>query len=483
MLRALPALCLLLAAYPAIAREPERIAFEEVVAQAAGAASAEKKTEKSAKPAPDKTFNAEHFTLSNGMEVVVIPNHRAPVVTHMIWYKVGAADEKPGLSGMAHYFEHLMFKGTKDMAPGAYSKRVKTLGGNDNAFTSQDFTAYYANISVDNLADVMKMEADRMQNLNPPPEHFASEKAVVLEERRERTDNDPRTRFSEQLQSMVYINHPYAKPVIGWMDEIKLYEWPHVKAFYDTWYAPNNAIVIVSGDMTAARLKPMAEDIYGKIPPKELPMRARPSVPPADGAAALALSDPDIREPIWQSIYLAPSSRQNEKDALALQVLQEILSGGPTTRLYDSIVVKQKKAVSVSFSYNSVALDYGSIVLGGIPANGITPQTLQKITETEIRNVIENGVTADEVREAVTRLQDQAVYARDSVSGPAMIVGYALTTGSSLDDVENWPHDIAQVTPDDVKRVAATYLDPAAPWIRPAVHGYLMPEPKKKERK
>lgn len=480
-MRALPALCLLLAAWPAQARDTH-LSFEQVVAQAAMPQTAEKKPAPSEKRPETKTFNAEQFTLANGMEVVVIPNHRAPVVTHMIWYKVGAADEKPGLSGMAHYFEHLMFKGTRDMAPGAYSKRIRTMGGNDNAFTGQDFTAYYATISVDRLGDVMRMEADRMQNLNPPDEHFASEKAVVLEERRERTDNDPRARFMEQLQSMVYTNHPYAKPVIGWMDEIQLYEWADVKTFYDAWYAPNNAILIVSGDITASELKPLAEDIYGSIPAKELPPRNRPRVPPANGTAALALRDAEIREPIWQSVYLAPSYHQNTKDSLALEVLQEVLSGGPTTRLYDSLVVKQKKAISIALSYGGTALDYGSLTLSGVPAKDVTPQTLQKLAEAEIRAVIKDGITQDELSEAIARLQDQAVYMRDSVSGPAMIVGYALTTGLTLDQVESWADDIAKVTLEDVQHVAKTYLDPAHPWIRPAVHGYMMPLDSKDEK-
>ncbi len=473
-------LCLALLLMPMTASAQEAAEqFDQVVTQAAN----DNDTAPDEASQPEKTFNAEHFTLSNGMDVIVIPNHRTPVVTHMMWYKVGAADEKPGLSGMAHYFEHLMFKGTPAMAPGAYSKRVRVLGGNDNAFTGQDFTAYYATVSTDNMEEVMRMEADRMQNLNPPPEHFASEKAVVLEERRQRTDNDPRAQFGEQLQTMIYTNHPYGKPVIGWMDEIQLYEWPHVKQFYDAWYAPNNAILVVSGDMTAARLKPLAEKIYGVIPRKDLPLRTRPSIPPAIGSASLRMEHPAIHEPVWQSVYLAPSFSKNKKDALALQVLEEVMDGGPTTRLYDSLVVKQKKAVSVNLSYNGTALDYGSITLSGIPAAGVSLETLESLVETEIRNVIEKGVSAQEVNEAISRLAAEAVYARDSLSGPAMLVGYALTTGSTLDDIENWPQDILTVTTEDVQRVAATYLDPAKPWLRPAVTGYLLPEGNKKEAK
>ncbi len=425
---------------------------------------------------PEKTFNAQSFTLSNGMQVVVIPNHRAPVVTHMVWYKVGAADEQPGVSGMAHYLEHLLFKGTEKLAPGDYSRRVRVLGGNDNAFTGQDFTAFYASVSVDRLYDIMEMEADRMVNANPPPEHFASEKEVVLEERRQRTDNDPRARFAEQLQSLLYVNHPYQKPIIGWMDEIKRYEWPQVKEFYDRWYAPNNAILIVSGDMTAERLKPAAENTYGKIPPRDIPPRIRPSIPPAPSPALLTLSSAEIHQPVWQSLYPAPAYHHNKTDALALQVLEEIMSGGPATRLYQSLVVDQKKAVSINLSYNGTALDYGTIYFSGTPADNVSLPELQTLAEAEIKNVIENGITEAELTKAIERLQAEAAYARDSLAGPAMITGYALATGSTLDDIEYWPRDIARVTPDDVRRVAATYLNKDTPWIRPAVTGYLMPE-------
>ena len=425
-----------------------------------------------------QTFGAQEFTLQNGMQVVVIPNHRAPVVTHMLWMKVGAADEKPGLSGMAHYLEHLLFKGTAKQAPGEFSKTVKTLGGNDNAFTSQDYTAYFESIAVENLPKVMEMEADRMVNINPPAEHFKSEKSVVLEERRQRTDNDPRALFGEQMNSLLYINHPYGTPVIGWMNEIEDYEWVDVKKFYDTWYAPNNAVLVVSGDITAEKLKPLAEKYYGAIPKKDLPARLRPLVPPAPGNTLLTLQDPSIHQSIYSKSFIAPAESRNRSDSLALQVLSDILDGGSATRLYKSLVVEQKKATSVEFGYNSTALDYGTITLGGIPATGVSPEELGKLLDAEIRKVVDKGVTETEVKEAIQRLTDEAVFARDSVSGPAMIFGAALTTGSSVQDIENWPADIAKVTVERVNAAAKTYLDENNPWVRPPVTGYLLPEEK-----
>ena len=429
-------------------------------------------------PAFAQTFGAEEFMLENGLQVVVIPNHRAPVVTHMLWMKVGAADELPKLSGMAHYLEHLLFKGTAKVAPGDFSKTVSLLGGNDNAFTSQDYTAFFESIAVENLPRMMEMEADRMVNLAPPEEHFKSEKLVVLEERRQRTDNDPRALFGEQLNSLIYINHPYGKPVIGWMNEIEKYEWADVKKFYDTWYAPNNAVLVVSGDITAAELKPLAEKYYGAVPKKDVPKRERPLIPPAPGKALLTLQDKAIHQSMYHKMFIAPAESRNRSDSLALQVLSDIMDGGSATRLYKSLVVEQKKATSVQFGYNSTALDYGSISIGGIPADGVSPEELGKLLDDEIKKVIETGVTETEVKEAIQRLRDEAVFARDSVAGPAMIFGAAITTGSSVQDIENWPADIAKVTVERVNNAARTYLDENKPWVRPPVTGYLLPEEK-----
>lgn len=427
------------------------------------------------------TFHSESFTLENGMEVVVIPNHRAPILTHMVWYKVGAADEPPGLSGMAHYLEHLLFKGTKTLAPGEFSKAVKTLGGNDNAFTSQDYTAYFQSLAAEHLERVMRMEADRMVNLSPPADHYASEKNVVLEERRQRTDNDPAARFSEQLLSALYVNHPYGTPVIGWMKEIERYEWPDIKAFYDRWYAPNNAVLVVSGDITAAALRPLAEKTYGRIPRKEVPQRTRPAVPPAPSPVLLSFAHPDIRQPLLQKILLAPSYAQNPQNSLALQVLAEILDGGPTTRFYKSLVVDKKLASSVSFSYAPDSLDYGAVYMEAALNPGVSFADMEGEIATLLHSVITDGVSAQEVNDAIQRLKDEAVFARDSVTGPAMIFGRALTTGSTVKDVETWPQNIALVSPNAIQHVAKTYLDTAAPWIRPGVTGHLMPEAAEQE--
>lgn len=423
-----------------------------------------------------KVFNAQSITLDNGLQIVVINNKRAPVITHMIWYKVGAADEQAGFSGMAHYLEHLLFKGTDKVEPGEFSRTVKRYGGNDNAFTSYDYTAYFQSIGKEHLEKMMVMEADRMMNAAPPPEHYASEKKVVLEERRQTTENDPRRLFSEQMRSVMFVNHPYGTPVIGWMDEIKTYEWDDVKAFYDRWYAPNNAIVIISGDVMMEEVKPIAEKTYGALPVKEIPVKKRPVLPPSDARTQLNKAHASIHQPSFQKMYLGPSYASNRKDALALDILQEILSGGPTTRLYKSLVVDQKIAISAGMAASSDALDFGTLWLYGTPSTETSLPDLENAIENEVMKVIENGVTDQEVSDAVQRMQDAAIFARDSLAGPAMIIGRAMTTGQTLSEIENWPKDIAKITADDVKAVAAKYLNSTAPYHRAPVAGYLMPE-------
>ena len=427
-------------------------------------------------PSHAKVFNAQSFELENGLNVIIIPNARAPVVTSMIWYQVGAADEPQGLSGMAHYFEHLMFKGTDKMAPGAFSKLVKKLGGNDNAFTGQDFTAYFQTISVDHLDKMLELEADRMVNLKVPTEHFKSEKKVVLEERRQRTENDPKGLFGEQMRSALYINHPYGTPVIGWMDEISGYEWDDVKTFYDAWYAPNNATIIISGDVTTKTVRPIVEKYFAQLKPKELPKRVRPNVPNAIGETIMTLRHPTIHQEGVTKMLLAPSFKNNKQDALALQVLEQIMSGGPTTRLYKTLVVEQKKAVSASLGYSGSARDYGTLSLSATPAQGYKATDILQDIEAEITKLRDNGVTAQELSDAKTQLTDSAIFARDSLRGPAMTIGYGITTGSTLDDIENWPEMINAITAEDVKRVANTYLNPKTPWVRAGVTGYLYPE-------
>lgn len=397
--------------------------------------------------------------LQNGMQVVVIPNHRVPVVTHMVWYKVGAADESWGKSGIAHFLEHIMFKGSEGLEPGEFSKRVKKMGGQDNAFTSQDYTAYFQNISVDHLETVMKMEASRMRGATMPEDQVKSERMVILEERRQRTDNKPLNGFYEQMQNALFPNHPYGLPVIGWLSEMKKLNRKDAKNFYDIWYAPNNAILIVSGDITAKRLKPLAEKIYGVLPASPVPERKRPAVPDFPGHQVLTLSDPTIHNRQYMRIYRLPSAHEDKQAALALQVLEDILSNGTNSRLYKSLVIDQKLATSASFSYNSTAYDNSTAWLSAnLKGDDVSFDRIENAFTAEIRKIVDKGVPGDELKRAKQRMIDAAVYARDNIRGPAMIFGYTLATGGTIDDIEYWPHDISQITADNVVNAAKTYL-------------------------
>lgn len=423
-----------------------------------------------------KIFNAEHYTLENGLEIVVIPSARIPAVTHMVWYKVGAADEPPGKSGIAHFLEHLMFKGSDGLAPGEFSETVRALGGHDNAFTSQDYTAYFQSIASEHLETVMRMEAGRMRGLNPPPEEVQSERQVILEERRQRTDNKPKARFREQLVDAAFANHPYGTPVIGWAHEMETLSWDDAKNFYDKWYGPNNAILLFSGDVTGETVFKLAKEIYGPLERIDVPERTWTKSPPLNSITSVTLQDKVIRQSSVQTRYRTPSYNQNKKDALALEVLAEILGGGSTSRLYKSLVVEQNLAANVGMSYNPQQFDAATALIYASPLPDIDVKTVKRAYEDEIRTLIKNGVEETELRDAKTRMQDAAIYARDSLTGPAMIFGYSLSTGASIDDVEYWPRDIEQVSADEIQSVAAKYLNPDEPYEYPPVTGYLLPE-------
>ena len=444
------------------------------------------KSEQAATPqteqqARKKVFNAESFTLDNGMQVIVIPNHRAPVATHMVWYKVGAADEPPGKSGIAHFLEHLLFKGSdqiggRKLAPGEFSQIVRSMGGNDNAFTSQDYTAYFQSIPVQHLETVMRMEAGRMNGANPPADEVLSERKVILEERRQRTDNDPRGQFQEQMAAAAYVNHPYGIPVIGWKHEMDELSYEDAKSFYDRWYAPNNAVLVVSGDVTPGKVFQLAIDIYGQLPREKTPKRGRTRSPELNSSTTVTLEHPSIREPVVQTLYRVPSARQDKQASLALSVLEEIMGGGSTARLYKSLVAEQKIASSAGLSYRSAAWDDSSLWVYASPVPGQTLKAVHEALLKELRKVVEKGVTDKELEDAKSRMQDEAIYARDSLTGPAMVMGYGLVTGSTLEDIEYWPYDIASVTSEQIQEAAKKYLNPDAPTAQPPVHGYLLPE-------
>ncbi len=400
-------------------------------------------------------FHPDTFMLDNGMQVVVIENHRAPVVSHWVWYKVGTADSPIGKSGLPHFVEHLMFKGTETIAPGDFSKIVARHGGNDNAMTSADFTAYFQNIARDRLEMAMEMEADRMANLQLREPDVLAERDVILEERRSRVDNQPAALLGEQLNAAQYLNHPYRLPIIGWHHEIESYSKGDALAFYDSWYAPNNAILIVAGAITAAELRPMAERTYGQIPAREVPERTRLGEPPQILERRIELQHERVEQPALMRSYLAPSFATAEGgDAYALEVLAELLGSGGTSRLYRSLVVEQGLAASAGAYYRGSSLDLTTFRVHASPRQGGDLPTLEAALDAEIDKLLEHGVTEAEVERVKQRMIAEAIYARDSLTTAVRVFGSALTTGSSVEEVEAWPERVAAVTTDAVEAVA-----------------------------
>ena len=303
------------------------------------------------------------FILGNGLELVVIPDHRAPVVTHMIWYKVGAADETPGKSGLAHFLEHLMFKGTAKNPAGKFSQVVARIGGQENAFTSQDYTGYFQRVPSEQLRTVMEFEADRMTGLQLTDDVVLPERNVILEEQNQRVGNNPRARLSEQIDAALYLNHPYGKPVIGWRHEMEQLSRDDAIGFYRRFYAPNNAIVVIAGDVDPLKVRTMVEETYGKIPRHgTVAPRVRPEEPPPVAVRSLTLADPRVEMPTLQREYLVPSFRTAKRGELeALEVLSHILGSGSNSRLYRALVVDKQMAVMASAWYDANALDLSKV--------------------------------------------------------------------------------------------------------------------------
>ncbi len=425
------------------------------------------------RPVQARVFEPESFILDNGLQVVVVTNRRAPIVNHMVWYKVGAADEEPGKSGLAHFLEHLLFKGTETSEPGEFSDLIARNGGRENAFTSYDYTGYFQTIASDRLELMMKHEADRMANLVLTDDVVLPERDVILEERRSRVDNEPRAQLSEMARASLFMNHPYGISIIGWEHEMRELTTEDALDFYRRWYAPNNAVVVISGDVTVDEVRPLAEKYYGVVPRRAVPERVRPQEPAQMAPRRVTLESPRVRQPSLSITYLAPSYNRGEPgEAYALQVLSEILGGGTVSRLYLSLVVEQGLAASAGSSYGGDNFDLSTFSFYGSPRPGTELAQTEAALRKEIDKLLKDGVTEEEVAEAKERLQSAAVFARDSVSTPSRVIGAALVTGQTLEDVEAWPERIGAVTAEQVNAVARAVFDE-----RRSVTAVLEPEP------
>jgi len=423
----------------------------------------------SASPAASRVVE---FKLANGLQVVVIPDHRAPVVTHYVWYRVGSADEPAGVSGIAHFLEHLMFKSTDKIASGDFSRIVSRLGGQDNAFTSHDLTAYYQRISKDRLPRVMEMEADRMVNLRLAEKEVLTEREVILEERRSRIENNPSSILGEQMLAALYQNHPYRIPIIGWMHEMAKLSREDAIAFYKRFYAPNNAIVVVAGDVTVEEVKALAEANYGKLKPNpDIKARVRPQEPPHRSPRRVELKDPRAGNASVRRYYLAPSVTNAEPgEAEALHLLMKVVGHSSTSRLYQKLVADEKIASSAGGWYSSSSLDSGTIGLYAVAAQGIGLDKVEAGFDRVLAEVREKGVTDDELERAKKAFIADFVYEADSQVRLAQRYGEGLLLGLPLERLNSWPAAIANVTADDIKRVANKHFD-----LRRSVTGTLIP--------
>jgi zinc protease len=417
-------------------------------------------------------FNTESFTIPNGLQVVVLPNHRVPAVTQMVWYKTGAADDPRGKSGIAHFLEHLMFKGTRANPGAAFSALIAQNGGRDNAFTTEDYTVFHETVAKDRLDLAMRLEADRMTGLVLDDSAVLPERDVILEERRMRIDNDPSALLREQAIASLYLNASYHNPTIGWEHEMRGLGTADALAFYRDWYAPNNAILIVAGDVESAEVKTLAERHFGPIAARSVPPRLRLEEPPHYAPIRLEMKSPRAAQPSWRRFYLAPSYRAGAtQHVYALQILAEILAGSADSLLHKTLVLDKKLALSVGTGYSPSALGLAEFGVYATPKPGVAIADIEAAVDAELHRVLEHGVGAAEVAQAARRMQASAIYSQDSLSGPANILGTALAIGRSLDEVAAWPDRIGAVTPAEVAAAARAVLVE-----RNSATGILLPE-------
>ncbi|WP_375174310.1 M16 family metallopeptidase [Pseudooceanicola sp.] len=411
------------------------------------------------------------FTLDNGMQVVVIEDHRAPVVVHMVWYKAGAADETPGVSGVAHFLEHLLFKATDTLESGELSKTVAENGGTDNAFTSHDYTGYFQRVAADRLGLMMSMEADRMRNLRLTEEDILTERQVIIEERNQRTENSPQALFGEQANAAQYLNHRYGVPIIGWRHEMETLGLEDALAYYERYYAPNNAILVVAGDVTPEEVDRLAREHYGPIPPNpDLPDRARPQEPPQTAERRLTYSDPRVAQPYVSRSYLAPERDPGDQEtAAALVMLSEELGGGQTGYLTEKLVFEDKTALYTSAYYRGQSLDDTTFGLYIVPAEGVSLPDAEAALDATLARFLEDGVDAEKLDRIKMQIRASQVYERDNVERLARRYGSALTQGLTIEDIQAWPDLLQQVTEEDILDAARSVLN-----RRNAVTGYLM---------
>ena len=412
------------------------------------------------------------FTLDNGLQVVVIQDHRTPVVTQMIWYKVGSADETPGKSGLAHFLEHLMFKGTAKHPAGEFSQTVLRVGGNENAFTSYDYTGFFQRVPREQLPRMMEFEADRMTGLILKDENVLPERDVVLEEYNMRVANNPDARLNEQIMAALYLNHPYGRPVIGWHHEIEKLTREEALAFYRRFYAPNNAILVIAGDVEPKEVRSLTEQTFGKVAaqPSIPARRIRPQEPEPTAPRTVTLSDPQVEQPGVKRYYLVPSaSTAAPGESAALDVLAQLMGGGSNSYLYRALVVDRPLAVDASAAYQGTSLDESQFSIAASPKPGVEFAQVEQVIDDVIAKVAETPAASEDLERVKTQLIAEAIYAQDNQATMARWYGGALTTGLSIEDIRSWSDRIRAVTAEQVRQAAKQWIDK-----KRSVTGYLI---------
>jgi zinc protease len=397
--------------------------------------------------------------LANGLRVIVKEDNRAPTVAHLVWYRVGSMDETDGVTGIAHVLEHMMFKGTKTVAPGDFSRRVAAAGGRENAFTGNDYTVYFQQVERSRLELMMQLEADRMANLVVIPEEFAREIKVVQEERRLRTDDRPRSRVYESLMAAAFQVHPYRRPVVGWMTDLESMTADDVRDWYARWYAPNNAFLVVVGDVSAERVFELAERHYGAVPTRALPAR-KPQEEPAQAGARRVVVKAPAELPYLLMAYKAPVLRDvaNDREPYALAVLAAVLDGNDSARLKRRLVRERRIADDASASYEAYSRGPGVLMLDGVPAQGRTVAELESAFRAELAAIAADGVTPAELERAKVHFVASRVYKRDSIFAQALELGMLESAGLSFRDADRILEQVRAVTADEVRAAARTHL-------------------------
>jgi len=417
--------------------------------------------------------NPYETTLKNGLRVIVKEDRRAPTAAQMVWYRIGSMDEVDGASGVAHVLEHMMFKGTPSVGPGEFNKRVAAAGGRDNAFTSRDYTAYFQQVPKEKLPEMMQLEADRMRHLNVDPKEFAQEIKVVMEERRLRTDDNPQSKLFEQMNAAAFQAHPYRRPIIGWMNDLENMSAADAKAWYDTWYVPNNAYVVITGDVDHKEVFALAEKYYGALEGRPLPAR-KPQIEPAqDGTRRVNVKAP-AELPVLIMGYKAPVLRDADKDSdpYALEMLAAILDGHDAARFNKKLVREDKVALSAGIGYDSTGRGPGMIYLHGSPSEGRTVADLEAALRAEITRIQQEGVSEQELKRAKAQLVAGQVYKLDSMFGQAMEIGQTESAGIPYQKIDRMLEKLQQVTAAEVQAAAKKYFNDDTLTI-----GVLEPQP------